>query len=117
MSWHKYNAVRTTVDGITFPSKLEADTFGMLKLLQSQGLVSNIDLQVTVRLTKAELPFRIDFRVFHTELDQFVFYESKGLKSERFRILEKLWVYYGPAPLFLVTSIKAFPTRPYIIPQ
>lgn len=42
---NKYNAQRTTVDGITFASKKEAGRIGELKLLERAGHIRNLELQ------------------------------------------------------------------------
>ena len=47
MRYHsKYHAVRTTIDGITFASKKEAQRYRELKLLERAGEISNLQLQV-----------------------------------------------------------------------
>lgn len=50
-AWHKYGAVATTVDGITFASKAEAKRYCELKLLQKAGVVRNLTLQVPLVLS------------------------------------------------------------------
>ncbi len=42
----KYRSIKTVVDGITFDSKGEAARYCELKLMQKQGLISNLQLQV-----------------------------------------------------------------------
>lgn len=42
---HKYGAVRTVVDGVSFPSKAEANRWMQLRLLQSIGEAREIELQ------------------------------------------------------------------------
>jgi hypothetical protein len=42
---HKYNAVRTHLDGIAFASKAEAQYYGQLLIRQKAGEVRNIKLQ------------------------------------------------------------------------
>ena len=39
---HKYNAVKTEVDGITFASKKEAKRYGELKLLERAGEITSL---------------------------------------------------------------------------
>lgn len=45
MKPHKYNAVRTTVDNITFASKAEARRYSELKLMEKAGHISALELQ------------------------------------------------------------------------
>lgn len=42
---NKFNAHRTTVDGITFDSKKEAKRYGELRLLEKAGEIRNLELQ------------------------------------------------------------------------
>lgn len=42
---HKFNAVRTEVDGVKFASKAEAKRYGELKLLQKAGKIEALELQ------------------------------------------------------------------------
>lgn len=42
---HKYGAVKTTVDGITFDSKGEADRYCTLKIRERRREISNLRLQ------------------------------------------------------------------------
>lgn len=44
---HKYGAVRTTVDGVTFASKAEARRYAELKLLEKAGEIQRLRLQPT----------------------------------------------------------------------
>jgi len=41
----KYNAKPTVIDGIHFASKKEAARYGLLKMLQSGGVIRNLELQ------------------------------------------------------------------------
>ena len=51
----KYNAKRTTVDGITFASKLEAERFQQLRLLEMSGQISGLMLQVEFQILKENI--------------------------------------------------------------
>lgn len=42
---HKYGAVKTVVDGITFPSKKEARRWSELKLLERAGEIAGLERQ------------------------------------------------------------------------
>lgn len=46
----KYSAVRTVVDGHSFPSRKEAKRYGELKMLQLAGEISDLRLQVPYEL-------------------------------------------------------------------
>lgn len=50
MAKHKFNAKKTVVDGIEFPSKAEARRFGELKILQKAGEITGLELQPVFKL-------------------------------------------------------------------
>ena len=62
----KYNAKRTVVDGINFPSRLEASYFCALKLWQQQGSVKYFLRQVPLWLP-GNVRYVVDFVVFHAD--------------------------------------------------
>ena len=41
----KYKNKKTTIDGLIFASKLEAKRYTELKLLEKQGIITNLKLQ------------------------------------------------------------------------
>jgi hypothetical protein len=45
MRGHKFNAVRTTVDGYQFSSKAEARRYAELRLLEKAGEIESLELQ------------------------------------------------------------------------
>jgi len=49
MTWrrrkNKYNAVKTTIDGIIFDSKKEASRYLTLKILERTGVITRLELQ------------------------------------------------------------------------
>ena len=47
---NKYGAKKTTVDGITFDSRAEAKRYEVLRLLERQGEISDIQRQVSYEL-------------------------------------------------------------------
>lgn len=71
----KYNAKSTEVDGIKFPSRLEAGVYNQLKVLQREG-----HFKFFLRQPSFDLPgaskHRIDFAVFYEDKVKFI--ESKG---------------------------------------
>lgn len=76
---HKFNAVRTTVDGHTFASKAEAKRFAELKMLEKAGEIDGLEIQpefpLNVRGVKLGV-YRGDF-AYWTRID-----------GQRWRILE-----------------------------
>lgn len=45
MVYRKYRAIRTVVDGITFASQAEAARYGVLKIMQMAGEISELKCQ------------------------------------------------------------------------
>lgn len=56
---NKYGAIRTTLDGITFDSKGEAQRWAFLKMMERSGLISGLRRQVPVELHAPILGDRI----------------------------------------------------------
>lgn len=50
----KYLSKKTTVDGISFDSKKEAERYKQLSLLEKQGIIKNLQLQVPFLLIPAQ---------------------------------------------------------------
>lgn len=50
----KYRSKKTTVDGIKFDSKLEANRYVYLKHLQDKGIISGLTLQAPIQLIDAQ---------------------------------------------------------------
>lgn len=94
-SANKYNAIRTASG---FGSKLESAVYQILLLRQKSGEIKDIRQQVSVELSAAKICYKIDFSYEKLE-GGLVFVEAKGVVTERWRIAEKLWRFYGPAPI------------------
>ncbi len=102
---HKFNAKKTIVDGIAFPSQLEASVFKKLKEQEALGFISDIKLQASVRLKdkcehcgSAAVTWKVDFR-FIDENGKERYAEAKGAETPDFKKRKKLWKTLGPAPL------------------
>lgn len=85
---HKFNAIRTTVDDITFPSKKESEYYRMLKLRQMSGEVLFFLRQVRFDLD-AGLRYTVDFMEFHAD-GNIHFVEVKGMRSKDYIMRKKL---------------------------
>lgn len=85
---HKFNAVRTEVDGIKFASKKEAKWYGHYKLLQKAG-----DVLFFLRQVPFDLPggvkYRCDFLVFWSNGTVSVI-DVKGVKTPEFIAKKKM---------------------------
>ena len=72
---HKYHAERTNVYGINFPSKLEANCYKELLLLQKANLFKFFTRQISFDLP-GKKTHKVDFCVFYENGVRFI--ESKG---------------------------------------
>ena len=104
----KYGNRKTTVDGITFDSRREADRYRELKLLERAGVIQRLELQKKFVLIPAQY-------------ENFVRYGKKGqrLKDGR-RCIEKECAYiadfvYTQNGEMVVEDAKGMKTKEYII--
>ena len=91
MKRHKYNAIKTTLDGITFASKAEAKRFAELKLLVQAGVISNLSLQPRFSCVVADVKictYIADF--MYLEQGNLVIEDVKGVKTPVYKLKKKL---------------------------
>lgn len=94
----KYHAKKTTVDGITFDSRREADRYLVLKGMEENGLIGNLRRQVRYELVPA---FDVDGRHYRPVyyVADFVYVEDgkevvedvKGMRTDVYRLKSKLF--------------------------
>lgn len=94
----KYHAKKTTVDGIAFDSRREADRYLVLKSMEEDGAIEDLRRQVRYELVPA---FDVDDRhyrpVFYVA--DFVYVEDgkevvedvKGMRTDVYKIKSKLF--------------------------
>ncbi|UVX34610.1 MAG: protein of unknown function (DUF1064) [Namikivirus tsukuho] len=101
----KYHARRTTVDGVTFDSKREADRYLVLKSMEEDGTIEDLRRQVRYELIPA---FDVDGKHFRPifYVADFVYVEGgrevvedvKGMRTDVYRLKSKLFARrYGKA--------------------
>lgn len=101
----KYHAKRTSVDGITFDSKREADRYLVLKSMEEDGAIEDLRRQVRYELVPA---FDMDGRHYRPVyyVADFVYREDgrevvedvKGMRTDVYRLKSKLFARrYGKA--------------------
>ena len=90
-------ARRTSVGPRTYDSHGEACRAVQLQLLQRASEISDLQYQVTFKLTDAEITYRADFT--YQDKGRMVAEDFKGVETERFRLIKKLWAHYGPCLL------------------
>lgn len=105
---NKYSAKKTTIDGITFHSKAEAEYYAALKLLKRVGEVKDFTLQPRYTLLEAYshpitgkkvqgIEYVADFLVTYADGRTEVV-DVKGVKTEAYKIKKKLFeAKYGMA--------------------
>ena len=99
--WHggsKYHAKKTTVGGITFDSKREADRYLVLKSMEEDGTIEDLRRQVRYELVPA---FDVDGRHYRPVyyVADFVYREDgrevvedvKGMRTDVYRLKSKLF--------------------------
>jgi hypothetical protein len=88
---HKYRAVPTHLDGIRFPSKREAQRYGVLKMLEKAGEISWLQLQpsfpVLVNGVRV-FTYKADFSYFD-RTGIAVVEDVKGYKTPMYRLKKK----------------------------
>jgi len=91
MKRHKYNAIKTKLDGITFASKAEAKRYAELKLLAQAGVISNLILQPRFDCVVANVKictYVADF--MYLERGKQVTEDVKGVKTPVYKLKKKL---------------------------
>lgn len=91
MKRHKYNAIKTTLDGITFASKAEAKRYAELKLLVQAGVIFNLSMQPRFDCVVNEqkvCTYVADF--LYLEAGKQVVEDVKGMKTPVYKLKKKL---------------------------
>ena len=97
---NKYHARKTTVDGITFDSKHEAEVWCELKLMERAGIIRDLKRQVKFELIPKTDKYRAmhyvaDFQYYDREENHWVVADAKGVRTKDYLIKKKLlyWQY------------------------
>lgn len=97
----KYKNTRVNHSGYSFASRSEGELFDLLKLMEKSGEIKNIQVQASVRLTKAAIVYIADFKYFNIKDGTDEWAEFKGLETDVWRIKRRLWKCYGPGRLLV----------------
>lgn len=110
----KYANIKTVVNGITFDSKGEAARYEELRILERTGEISDLRIHTRWELQPGwrdkdgkkwrAITYESDFD--YTEGDRFVVEDFKGIKTQVFRIKEKLFRFIYPEFIFRITTAK-----------
>lgn len=99
MKRNKFNAIKTTIDGITFHSKKESVRYTQLKLYEKGGLISDLRLQVSYELipklvingkTERAIKYVSDFVYYDTVYKCEICEDSKGFKTDVYKLKYRL---------------------------
>lgn len=85
---HKFNAVRTEVNGISFPSKREARCYADLELRRKAGDVLFFLRQVPFHLP-GNVVYRVDFATFNRD-GTVHFIDAKGMRTQIYIAKKKM---------------------------
>lgn len=85
---HKFHARPTELDGVKFPSKLEAKLYAQLVARRAEGSVLFFLRQVPFHLPGGVV-YRSDFQVFWAD-GSCEFLDAKGVETEAFRVKLRL---------------------------
>lgn len=93
MSYSKYRAIPTVIDGIRFDSKKEAKRYQELKLLERAHQIRDLKLQVPfILLPKSEygrdIKYVADFTYY--EGDKFIVEDVKGVRTSTYKVKKRL---------------------------
>lgn len=92
---NKYGARKTTVDGVVFDSQKEANDYEVLRWREKAGEIRDLKRQVPfVIVDKSEygraLKYIADFTYTDCETGEFVVCDSKGVKTDVYRLKKRL---------------------------
>ena len=97
---NKFNAKKTTVDGIEFDSAREAKRYTRLRALEDEGKIQHLRLQVPFELLPSFECDGVKYRGMKYVAD-FVYYrdgervveDCKGMKTAEYKLKKKLMAY------------------------
>lgn len=108
----KYRSRKTTINGVTFDSKKEAERYLDLLQMQSMGLISGLELQPEFLIlerfrhegrTERAIIYRADFR--YIQNGRTVVEDVKGVRTEAYKIKRKMFLsQYGDKVQFREVS-------------
>jgi hypothetical protein len=106
----KYNAKRTTQDGVTFDSLAEARRYDELKLMEAAGEIWNLKCQPHYLLQEdfdhdgkheRKIEYIADFTYFDRTLKCTVVEDCKGFATEVYKIKRKIFLKRYPNLKFI----------------
>ena len=114
----KYHNIKISVDGIKFDSKLEAERYEQLKILERAGVIRDLELQPEYELipsfrkngkTWRKTVYKADFRYILCDDDKTIIEDVKGstaVITDVFRLKQKLFEYRYPELTIKIVTRK-----------
>lgn len=91
--------------GVIFRSRLERQRAAELVLLQRSGQIEGLRFHPRTKLGPAGVSYTGDF-AYHEGRDREVWEDTKGVITERFRVILQLWQAHGHCPLRIMRRDK-----------
>ena len=116
--YRKYHNTKTVADGIKFDSKLEAERYAQLKMMECAGVIRDLELQPEYELipsfrkngkTWRRTVYKADFRYILAEDDSYIIEDVKGstaVITDVFRLKQKLFEYKYPELTIKIVTRK-----------
>ena len=116
--YRKYHNKKTVLDSIKFDSKLEAERYAQLKLMERAGAIRDLELQPEYELipsfkkdgkTWRRTVYKADFRYILAEGDRIIIEDVKGstaVITDVFRLKQKLFEYRYPELTIKIVTRK-----------
>jgi hypothetical protein len=101
----KYHSRKAIVDGIKFDSLKEAKRYNELKILEKANEITELRLQVKFELqpsfkkegkTYRKIEYIADFTYYDNKLNKYIVEDTKGYKTEVYKLKKKLFEYKYP---------------------
>lgn len=101
----KYHSKKVIVDGIKFDSLKEAKRYNELKILEKANEITELRLQVKFELqpsfkkngkTIRKIEYIADFTYYDNKLNKYIIEDTKGYKTEVYKLKKKLFEYKYP---------------------
>ena len=98
----KYHNKKVSINGVMFDSKLEANRYKELKILEKNGIIKDLVLQPSYELipsfkkdniTYRKTVYKADFSYYDNELGKTVIEDTKGYKTEVYILKKKMFEY------------------------
>lgn len=95
----KYRAERTSIDGIKFQSKREAQRYVELKLLKRAGKIQDLKLQPAYKFpimydSGRHIFYRADFKYFDGDTAKVIVEDVKGMRTQVYKIKKAMMFYF-----------------------